>query len=74
MITVRDVVESIGRDKFSALGLSGSAISMAIKKGQFPSYWYAAVQELGNKNGLSVPQTLFYMFEPESKKADGRNQ
>lgn len=60
-ITVRHIVDAIGREKLAKeLGLENAkSIQPAVTNNIMPASWYYVVTKLGASKGINVPQDSF---------------
>lgn len=60
-ITVRHIVDAIGREKLAKeLGLENAkSIQPAVTNNIMPASWYYVVTKLGADHGITVPQCSF---------------
>ena len=59
-MTVSDLLEIIGRDRFTAeTGFKPQVISRAVVENIMPAGWYLAVRAICEREGIAVPEELF---------------
>ena len=59
-MSVLEISNQLGRGNIaSRIGVTGGAVTEAIRNGAFPSSWFIAMRELGDERGVEVPEDLF---------------
>lgn len=73
MRTTLDIADTLGRKAIAeAVGVVPTAVSNAVKRGEFPASWYFAVSALAKKRGLHVDPAAFKVkgFQASSPQQD----
>lgn len=60
MTDTHNIAGQLGRQEIAArLGLSRSAVDVAVGRGKFPAAWFVILREMGREKNIEIPEAVF---------------